>query len=201
MIRVAGRPILERIVLHLVGHGISRIFLSTNYLGHLVEEHFGDGSKLGVRIEYLAEEVPLGTGGALSLLPQAPSEPLVVMNGDLVTQANIGGLLSFHEAGSPLVTVGVRRYHHTVPFGCVEIDESRVVQFEEKPTFTRFVNAGIYVLDPKLISRIPKGKEFPLTQLIEDCLRRNEPVNSFEIEEDWIDVGQREQLRQARGGE
>jgi dTDP-glucose pyrophosphorylase len=201
MIRVAGRPIIERIVFHLVGHGFSRIFISTNYLGHLVEQHFGDGARFGARIEYLREETPLGTGGALSLLPGRPDQPLLVMNGDLVTQANLGALLDFHERERPLATIGLRRYCHTVPFGCVKLADSRVVEFEEKPTLERMVSAGIYVLSPELVARVPPRKEFPLPALFEDCLRQGEPVAGFEIEDDWIDVGQRENLRQARGGE
>ena len=99
MIPVAGRPILERLVLHLVGCGIRQVFLSINYLGHIVEQHFGDGSRFGCRIEYLREEQPLGTGGALALLPEPPTELLLVMNGDGVTQVDIGALLDFHERG------------------------------------------------------------------------------------------------------
>ena len=77
MLKVAGRPILERIVLHLVGHGIERIFLSVNYLAHVIEDHFGDGRRFGARIEYLREDRPLGTAGALGLLPEAPDRTLV----------------------------------------------------------------------------------------------------------------------------
>jgi dTDP-glucose pyrophosphorylase len=199
MLRVAGRPILERIVLHLVGHGIRRIFLSVNYLAHVIEQHFGDGSRFGVTIEYLREERPLGTGGALALLPEAPTQPLLVMNGDLVTQANIGAMLSFHVEKQALATVGLRRYDHQVPFGCVELDGDRLVRFEEKPTLSRLVNAGVYVLSPELVGRVPRGEMFPLPQLFDDCLRRGETVGGYEIVDDWIDVGQREQLSQARG--
>jgi dTDP-glucose pyrophosphorylase len=204
MLRVAGRPILERIVLHLVGYGIRRIFMATNYLAHVIQDHFGDGQAMGVQIEYLREERPLGTGGALALLPETPRDPLLVMNGDLVTQADLGGMLDAHArraAGPPAVaTVGVRRYLHTVPFGCLEVDGDTVAAFEEKPTLTRLVNAGIYVLEPALLARVPRDHEFPLPALLEDCLRRGERVRAFEVTDDWVDVGQREQLQQAREG-
>jgi dTDP-glucose pyrophosphorylase len=199
MIRVAGRPILERIVLHIVSYGIREIFLAVNYLGEQVVEHFGDGGQLGCRIRYLLEDRPLGTGGALALLPEAPPGPLLVMNGDLVTQANLGGMLDAHARGGAAVTIGVRRYLHTVPFGCVTADRDRVTGFEEKPTLSRIVNAGIYVLDPALLSSVERNVEFPITSLFEGCLRRGEQVRTFEIEEDWMDVGQREQLQKARG--
>jgi dTDP-glucose pyrophosphorylase len=199
MLRVAGRPILERIVLHLIGHGVKQIYLSVNYLAHVIEQHFGDGSRFGARIEYLREEKALGTGGALSLLPRAPAHPLLVMNGDLVTQANVGEMLAFHAEHQALATLGVRRYQHQVPFGCVELEGDRLVRFEEKPTLARLVNAGVYVLSPELVARVPRGEVFPLPNLFEDCLRRGETVCGYEIVDDWIDVGQRDQLREARG--
>ncbi len=199
MLRVAGRPILERIVLHLVGHGIRRVFLSINYLGNLVEEHFGDGTNFGCHIEYLREERPLGTAGSLSLLPPADA-PILVMNGDLVTQADIGAMIDAHRADGFSATMAVRRYFHTVPFGCVEIEGGRVVRMEEKPQITRFVNAGIYVLDANLVASIPKNQESTMPEILEKVTERNEPVGVFEIQDDWIDVGQREQLIQAREG-
>jgi dTDP-glucose pyrophosphorylase len=199
MLRVAGRPILERIVLHLAGHGIRRIFLSVNYLAHVIEAHFGDGARFGVEIEYLRETEPLGTGGSLSLLPEKPTLPLVVMNGDLVTQANIGDLLAFHDLHRVSATVGLRRYHHTVPFGCLETDGDRIVRMEEKPTLTRQVNAGLYVLSPEVVGRVPAATALGVPDLVDECLRRGESVFGYEIVDDWIDVGQRDQLQAARG--
>ena len=200
MLRVAGRPILERIVLHLVGHGIARIHLAIGYLGERIEEHFADGSRFGARISYLREEEPLGTGGALGLLPELPREPLLVMNGDLVTQADLGALLDVHAARGDVATIGVRRYVHAVPFGCVERAGDRIVGLEEKPTLTREVNTGIYALAPGLVARVERGRPIGMPDLISDALARGEPVGAFEIEDDWIDVGQREQLDRARGG-
>ncbi len=200
MIPVAGRPILERLVLHLVGFGIRRIFLSINYLGHMVESHFEDGGRFGCHIEYLRETTPLGTGGALALLPEAPIQPLLVMNGDVVTQANLGALLEVHNEGGYAATVGVRSYTHTVPFGCVEVSGGQITQFLEKPILSRLINTGIYALSPRVLRGVPRDREFPLTQLIEDCLKDGEPVGAYEIEDDWLDVGQREQLRVAREG-
>jgi dTDP-glucose pyrophosphorylase len=200
MIPVAGRPILERIVLQLVGHGIRRIYLAINYLGHIVEDHFGHGERFGCRIDYLREDKPLGTGGPLSLLPEPPPGPMLVMNGDLVTQADLGAMLEFHQHGGYEATVGVREYSHTVPFGCVTLDGKRVTQIEEKPCLSRLVNAGIYVLNPELVARVPQDQEFPITTLLEQTIERGEPVGAFEIVDDWIDVGQRDQLRAAREG-
>lgn len=200
MLRVAGRPILERIVLHLVSQGVRRIYLAINYLGHVIRDHFGDGRQYGVQIEYLAEEQPLGTGGALSLLPEPPQAPVLVMNGDLITQADLGALLEFHERGSQAATVAVRKYFHEVPFGCVELDGARLIRLEEKPTLTRLVNAGIYVLAPRLITALVHNARISLPDIIEGAMSSGQEVRAFEIDDDWIDVGQRDQLRQARGG-
>lgn len=199
MLRVAGRPILERLVLHLVGAGVRRVFLSINYLGHLVEQHFGDGASLGCRIDYLREAEPRGTGGALSLLPAPPSAPLLVMNGDLVTQVDVAAMVRFHEAGEYAATIGTRVYTHDVPFGCIDVEGDRVMRFEEKPTLSRLVNAGIYVLSPTLVARVPATGAFPLPALFEDCLARGERLGAFGVDGDWIDVGRGEQLREARG--
>jgi NDP-sugar pyrophosphorylase family protein len=199
MLPVAGKPILERIVLHLIGHGIHRIFISVQHLSHVIEDHFGDGRRLGCRIEYLREERPLGTAGALSLLPEPPVEPLLVMNGDLVTQADVGALLDFQAMGPQVATMAIRRYLHTVPFGCVELEGDRVVGLEEKPTLARMVNAGIYALAPALVRRVDAGRETTMPELLAAAMARGELVRTFEVSGDWIDVGQRDQLRQARG--
>jgi dTDP-glucose pyrophosphorylase len=199
MLRVAGRPILERLVLHLVGHGIREIFLAIGYLGHVIEEHFGDGHRYGARVGYLREEAPLGTGGALGLLPERPPDHLLVMNGDLVTQADLGGLLDAHAAGGHVATIGIRRYVHAVPFGCVNRDGDRVLGLEEKPALVRDVNTGIYALAPELVARVERGRPLMMPDLVSDALGRGETVGAFEIEDDWIDIGQRDLLDRARG--
>jgi dTDP-glucose pyrophosphorylase/CBS domain-containing protein len=204
MLPVAGRPILERIVLHLVGTGIRRIYLSVNYLAEVIEDHFGDGRRFGCAIEYLRETEPLGTGGPLALLPRArdrPQDPLLVMNGDLVTQANLGRIIDVHERGDQQVTMGVRAYVEQVPFGCVDVNGDELVGFIEKPATSRLVNAGIYVLDASSLDVVPQP---PLAITMPDVVLRIQArggrVRVFEIDDDWIDVGRRDQLEMARRG-
>jgi dTDP-glucose pyrophosphorylase len=199
MIKVAGRPILERIVLHLVGFGIRRIFLSVNYMADMIESHFKDGADLGCNIVYVKEEKPLGTGGALSLLPERPEHPVLMLNGDLLTQFNVGNMLDFHADGGFMATVGVHEYVHTVPYGVVERQGDRIVGIREKPTQTWLANAGIYVFEPVLVERVPQDTYFPLPTLVEECLDHGEVVGAFPIKEDWIDVGHPKELRRARG--
>ena len=199
MIRVAGRPILERIVLHLVSYGICRIFLSVNHLAQVIEDYFKDGSKYGAKIEYLHEDEPLGSGGAISLLPEVPEHPFIVMNGDLIADVNCADMIEFHSQNNFYATMGVYSYFHQVPYGCVEIQNNRLVVLEEKPVLEKMVNAGIYVLSPQAVSAIPKNTYFPITTLFEDALKNNLACGTFAIEKDWLDIGAPQQLRQARG--
>jgi dTDP-glucose pyrophosphorylase len=199
MVRVAGRPILERLVLHLVGYGIRRVFLAISYLGATIEEHFGDGEAFGCRIEYLREDSPLGTGGGLSLLPEKPAHPVLVLNGDLLTQVNVDELLRFHDAGGFAATVTVREYVHTVPYGVVRTEGNYVAGLREKPTESWLANAGIYVLSPELIGRVPPNTVVDLPDVVDDCLSRGEPVGAFDLEDDWVDVGHPKHLKEARG--
>jgi dTDP-glucose pyrophosphorylase len=203
MLPVAGRPILERLVLHLVGSGISRIFISLNYLGEVIEQHFGDGTGFGCRIEYLREDrtLPLGTGGSLRLLAQYGelTEPLLVMNGDLVTDFSVGDLLDAHADEHVAATVATTEYRHRVPFGVLEQADGRLVRIVEKPVTTWPVNAGIYVLEPELISKIPDGRLFPITELLDQCLKQGWPVGHWPIREQWQDIGRPADLAHARG--
>lgn len=204
MLLVAGRPILERLVLHLAGAGIARIFLSVNYLGHMIEDHFGDGSKFGCSIEYVWEEQdrPLGTGGPLGLLQSRgvqPSAPLLVMNGDLVTGFSVASLLDAHAAQDVVATIAVSEYQHQVPFGVLETDEQRLVRIVEKPMPSWPVNSGIYVIEPELLPRIPQGELFPITDLFEDCLKRGDPVGLWPMDDPWQDIGRPSELARARG--
>jgi len=199
MIQVAGRPILERIVLHLVGSGITKVFLAVNYMSEVIEDHFLDGTGLGCQIEYLREDSPLGTGGALSLLAEQPIDPLIILNGDLLTQVDLTSMLRFHEQGRFEATVGLRDYVHRIPFGVVRTDRDRVSDIQEKPSQVWNVNCGIYVIQPGLISRIPRAEYSDMTDLITGCLGRGEAVGGYLVEGDWIDVGRRSDLHRARG--
>jgi dTDP-glucose pyrophosphorylase/predicted transcriptional regulator len=204
MLPVAGRPILERIVLHLVGSGIRRIFLSVNYLGAVIEDYFGDGSKYGCMIDYLWEEpdLPLGTGGALGLLGEfgdGPAAPVLLMNGDLVTAFSVRELLACHASRRVVATIATTRYQHQVPFGVIEADGERLHRIIEKPTPSWPVNAGIYVIDPGLLSRVPPREMYPITRLFEDCLARGEPIGLWTVQDQWQDIGRPAELAQARG--
>ena len=199
MVPVAGRPILERIVLQLVGHGVKRIYIAVNYLAEVIMEYFGDGARFGCSIAYLRESAPLGTGGALSLMRERPQHPLLVMNGDLVTQIDVTRLLEFHAREQAVATLAARHYQVDIPFGVVTQRDNVLLELQEKPSPHYLVNAGIYVLEPDLLPLVPADRFFPITALFEMLLARGQRVAVYPIEEDWIDVGRREELSRARG--
>ena len=203
MVPVAGRPIIERLVLHLVGSGITDIVLAVGYRAEVIEQHFGDGSDFGCRIRYLREDEPRGTAGPLRGLLELgmPRDPVLVLNGDLVTSFSVSGLLSSHHGSGARLTVAVTDYAHEVPYGVLELSEpeGRVTGLREKPTWVGTVNAGVYVLHPELITGIPGDRPVPMTELIERCLERGESVNAWRVVGEWHDVGQPKDLARARG--
>lgn len=199
MVKVAGRPILERIVLHLVSYGIRQVFLSINYLGHIIEEHFGDGRTFGCHIDYLREKEPLGTGGALSLLPEKSNDPVLVMNGDLVIQADLNRMLRFHESKSYYATMGIRPYTHEVPFGCVELSGEQIIGLQEKPLLQKMINAGVYVLSPEAVSEVPHNTFYPITTIFENAIKEEKICGSWVIDSEWMDIGIPKQLQKANG--
>ncbi len=198
MVKVAGRPILERLILHLVGSGVRQIFLAVNYLANVIEDHFGDGVAFGCEITYLRESEPLGTGGPLGMLKALQlDDPVIVMNGDLVTDFSVDGLVTSHTKSCNSITVGVKPYTHQVPFGCIQLNGSRIVSLIEKPVYKSIINAGVYVVEPSVIERA-KIEFRPITDFIEESLACGERVGAFEIL-DWIDVGVPAELAKARG--
>lgn len=204
MLPVAGRPILERILLHLVGGGIREVFLAVHFKAEVIEAYFGDGARHGCRVRYLRDPAGtwLGSGGALASLPpavRAGSDPLLVMNGDLLTRFDVAGLLAAHGASGAPLTVGIRPHRYQVPFGVCTTEGGRVVAFAEKPAMVWSVNAGVYVVDPALLDRVPAGRPFPITALVSGCVERGEPVHAHPIDGEWLDVGDPAQLHAARG--
>ncbi len=202
MVQVAGRPILERLVLHLVGSGITDVRLAVGYGADVIERHFEGGERFGCTIRYLREATPLGTAGPLrGLLDALPTEPVVVMNGDLVTSFSISGLLSAHVSTSARLTVAATEYAHEVPYGVLETEggNGRVTGLVEKPTWLGTVNAGIYAVEPSLIAEIPDGRSVLMTDLIERCLQRGERVTAWRAIGNWHDVGRPSDLARARG--
>ena len=197
MLPVGGRPLMEHIVQQLRDTGVTRIDIATHYQPEKIREHFGDGGAFGVHINYVQEESPLGTGGALGLL-ERPVDPILVINGDILTEVDFRTMFLYHQDQGADLTVAVRRYEMQVPYGVIDCEGSKVRSLREKPDFTFFVNAGIYLLEPTVFDFIPVNQHLNMTDLISTLLAAGRPVNSFPICEYWLDIGQHEDYRQAQ---
>ncbi|KIL97795.1 D-glycero-D-manno-heptose 1-phosphate guanosyltransferase [Paramagnetospirillum magnetotacticum MS-1] len=199
LLPVGGRPLLETILLQLAASGFRRVFLAVNYMAEKFEEAFGDGSRLGLDIRYLREDGKLGTAGALGLLPEMPSGPVVVMNGDVLTSVNYRALLDFHAEQAAAATMCVREYDIEVPYGVVEVENSRVRGLKEKPVLTHFINAGIYVLDPVVLGHLETGQPCDMPGLLTKMMAQERPVVAFPIREYWLDIGRLDDFAKANG--
>ncbi len=189
MLPLGEKPLLEHTVRSLKEAGIRRVHLTTHYLGEVIKAHFQDGKELGVDISYVDETQPLGTAGALGLLPTTQG-PVLVMNGDIVTNVDFRSMLEFHQEHQASLTVGVRQYEVQVPYGVVESEGAQVRAFREKPTATFLVNAGLYLIDSAVLGRVPANQRLDMSDLIQDLLLRGESVVSFPVLEYWLDIGQ-----------
>ncbi len=190
LLKIGDRPILELILLQFRAYGFHKFYIALNYLADQIEGYFGDGANHGVSIQYLKEQTALGTAGSLSLMPRPLDTPCFVVNGDLLTRVDIGEMLKFHETGGYGLTVGVKEYPTQLPFGVVLTEQDRVVEFQEKPSDTRLINAGIYVINPSVVDMVPSESSFGMNELIEQVIPMEEsPVGAFHIHEFWMDIG------------
>lgn len=199
LLPVGEKPLLETILETFVSHGFHRFFLSVNYRADMIVDHFGDGARWGADISYLRERRPLGTAGPLSLLPQAPTCPFIVMNADLLTNCNFVQLLEFHNEQGAKATMAVRHHHVRVPYGVARLRGQWVEMLEEKPTINLFVNAGLYVLDPAVLALVPKDEAFDMPDLLNTLAMEGNTVSAFPVREYWLDIGHRDDYEQAKG--
>ena len=198
MLPVGGKPILESIIDKFIEQGFRNFFISVNYLADTIRNHFRDGSNWGINISYIQEDQRLGTAGAISLLPSIPDEPIIVMNGDLLTQIRFDSMLNFHEEHNSIATMAVREYDFQIPYGVVVLSNYKIVEVKEKPIQNFFVNAGVYVLSPEAISHIPNNKFFDMPSLFSNLNQRGFSTSAFPLREYWLDIGQLDEYQRAQ---
>jgi dTDP-glucose pyrophosphorylase len=199
MLAVGGKPILQIILESFIDQGFSRFSMSVNYLGEMIRRHFGDGSRWGVEIDYLEDgRQCLGTAGCLHLLPERPREPIVVMNGDILTSIDFHQMLDFHAETGSIATMGVYEQVVEVPFGVLEVEDNRIRAVREKPAQRFLINAGIYVLDAAALDDVPVDQPFDMPSLFEALIRRGRPPLAYFIWENWLDVGRPQDLERAQ---
>lgn len=198
LLLVGGKPMLEHIIEHARNDGFRHFVIAVHYLGHMIEEYFGDGQRWGVSIDYLREERPLGTGGALSLLSSRPSLPIIVSNGDVLTDVRYGEILDFHQRHDAAATMAVRSHEWQHPFGVVKVEGVDVVGFEEKPVYRSHINAGIYALEPRALALLEAGEMCDMPTLFERIQAQSQRTIVYPMHEPWLDVGRPDDLDQAR---
>ncbi|MCD4671625.1 MAG: nucleotidyltransferase family protein [Anaerolineaceae bacterium] len=197
MLPVGDRPLMELVIEQLRNSGIEQINVSTRYLSDKIKAHFGDGASMGVELNYVTEDRPLGTAGALGLM-HTPDSPLLVINGDILTRLDFRAMLAFHRKHKAELTVAVRQYDLQVPYGVVECNGPFVSDVREKPAYRFFVNAGIYLLEPSVLGCIPNGERYDMTDLIQQLLDEGQTVANFPIMEYWLDIGKYDDYQKAQ---
>jgi dTDP-glucose pyrophosphorylase/predicted transcriptional regulator len=189
MLKVAGKPILEHIILNAKAQGFRKFIISLHYLGNLIIDHFGDGSNLDISIQYIHESEPLGTAGAMALIDPSPNLPFIVTNGDIITDVNYANLLHFHESNKSQATMAIKKYELQNPYGVVNIKGLEITSFEEKPIQISYVNAGIYALNPSSLKYLKVNKPCDMPDFFELLKNNNHFITAYPIHETWADVG------------
>lgn len=197
MLHVGGRPVMEWIIAQLRSAGIRRLNISTHFKPEKIHEHFGTGEDFGVELNYVNEDRPLGTGGALGLLPPTDG-PFLVMNGDIFTKVNFQAMLDYHQENKADMTMAVNLQEFQIPFGVVECEGSRILSIKEKPLTRVLINAGIYLIQPSVYEFIPQGEKFNMTDLVQWLLNAGRTVVSFPLREYWLDIGQHSDYAKAK---
>ena len=198
LLLVGGKPMLEHIIERARAEGFQHFVLAIHYLGHMIEDHFGDGSRWQVKIDYLRERSPMGTTGALGLLPMRPEEPFLVTNCDVLTDIRYGKLLDFHSRQSASATMAVRLHEWQHPCGVVKTKGVDIVGFEEKPVSRSLINAGIYVLEPHTLDLIGKDEHCDMPILFARLQEKSARTIVYPMHEPWLDVGHPVDLERAR---
>jgi dTDP-glucose pyrophosphorylase len=199
LLKVGDKPILEIVLNSFIKAGFVNFYISTHYLPEMIREHFGDGSKWNVKISYVHEELPLGTGGALGLLPNdIPDLPLILVNGDVLTNVDFERVLEFHNKHQAVATMCVRDYEYQVPFGVINGEGNKIISMVEKPVQRFFVNAGIYVVSPKIRRSVQQNSRIDMPTLLEQFIAQQHSVLMFPIHEYWLDIGRIEDYNRAQ---
>lgn len=199
MLKVGNKPILDILLSQFIKAGFKNIYISTCYMAEKIMDYFGDGSAWGANIQYVHEQNPLGTGGALGLLPDSIQKlPLIMINGDVLTTVDFVQLLTFHQQNNPVATMCVREYDYQIPYGVINSDGHRIINIKEKPTLQYFVNAGIYVISPELYLNVPKYEKIDMPSLLEKQIAESHDVLMFPLNEYWLDIGRMDDFKQAQ---
>jgi dTDP-glucose pyrophosphorylase/CBS domain-containing protein len=196
MLPFRGKPLMERTIEQLRSSGIDKICITTHHKADVITNHFGDGNGFGVAIEYVNEDTPMGTAGALGLIEKAEHTSLVI-NGDILTGLDFRKMLDYHHSHKSILTVGIRNFDIQIPYGVIDTEGVNIVGLAEKPDYSFFVNAGVYLLEPAAFDYIPDRAHFDMTDLIKVLIDTGETPVAFPIQEYWLDIGRPDDYEQA----
>ncbi len=194
MIRVNGEPILEKIINSFKLNGFKNFYISTFYKSEKITKYFKDGKRLDINIKYLKEKKPLGTAGSLSLVPKNEKGPILIANGDVLTKMSPNLLLEFHKKQKNDLTVASINYNHQLPFGSIKIKNNKISKLVEKPVTSYKVNAGIYVINKSIYTKLKYNKNLSMTDLISKLILKKKKIGVFPIYESWDDIGDKKNL-------
>lgn len=197
MLIVGEKPILEHNIDRLIKFGIQEIFISIKYLKEQIIDYFGDGRRKGISIKYIVEEEPLGTIGALSLLDKISDRTILLMNSDILTDADLELMYRNHILHKKRMTVLSIPYRIDIPYAVMETEEEKVLNFQEKPSLTYYTNGGVYLLDTDLISKIPRNSFYNATDLMEQLLT-NKELGHYSHKGFWLDIGKPKDYEQSQ---
>lgn len=194
MLKVLGKPMLEHILIKAKLEGFSNFIISLNYLGNIIENYFNNGEKWGIHINYIREDKPLGTAGALGLINFNINFPLLVINGDVLSETNFNDFIDFHLNNNADATMAVSRFTTQHNFGVIKTKEFNIINIEEKPIQTFNINSGIYVLNKYVLSKIRQNEYLDMTTLFTLLIEEKRKILSYPIYEKWNDIGRPEDL-------
>jgi NDP-sugar pyrophosphorylase family protein len=197
LLPVGEKPILELLVESLREHGVREIILSVGYRAELIETYFGDGSSLGVEIRYVREREPLGTAGALRLLAGQLDGDFLMLNGDLLTRLDFRAMIAAHREARADLMIGTRPYSVQIPYGVIENGSGRVTAINEKPEVSVLINAGIYVISPRVAALVPPEGPYFMDELVRAAIAAEMNVRNYTIREYWLDMGAMEDYARA----
>jgi dTDP-glucose pyrophosphorylase len=197
MVTVGGKPMLEHIIERGKSEGFHHFVLAIYHLGQVIEDYFGNGERLGVQIDYLREQSPLGTAGALSLFNPRPNSPFVVTNGDVITDIHYGELLDFHERYQASATMAVRAHEWQHPFGVVQTEGVEIIGYVEKPISRSHINAGVYILSPEVLDELSVNMPCDMPTLFDRLQAKGKRAIAYPMYEPWLDVGKPDDLKAA----
>ncbi len=198
LLKVGDKAIMEHNVDRLALYGIDDFWVCVNYLGEQIESHFGNGQKKNIEIEYVWEDEPLGTIGAISKIKNFKHDYVLVTNSDLLTNIDYEQFfIEFIEEDADLAVLSIP-YQVNIPYAVLETSDRKVKSFKEKPTYTYYSNGGVYLMKRKVLESIPANTFFNATDLMENLIKNNSKVISYQFAGYWLDIGKHEDYEKAQ---